>query len=312
MVTTEPGRVEDARESRLPHVFIVIPVHDRRTLTQACLESIAVQSYPSWTAIVVDDGSTDGTADMLAELFPGVVVLHGDGSLWWAGATNLGVRWAMARADVADLVLTLNNDAVVGPDYLEKLVRTADAHRHALIGSAVASDEDPTVIVDAAVRFNRLTGAARSDGVGPIPAHSRLVPSDHLAGRGMLVPIVVFRTLGLFDADRLPHYGSDYEFSMRARRAGFELLVDTGSIVVSTSSATGLNPSLRRLTWSQFLTSFFSIRSSNNLWYRWVFYRRALHPRPLAIWFFFVSTARLVVHEIRAQTKHLHPAQRSD
>lgn len=284
-----------------PQVFVVIPVHDRCGLTRACLGSLAKQTYRRQTVIVVDDGSTDGTAGMLATEFTEAVVLHGNGRLWWAGATNLGVRWALERAETQDLVLTMNNDSTVDPEYLERLVGTSRERPHALIGSACVPDAEPGTITEAAVRFNRLTGASRIDGAGPRGGDRRLYPADLLSGRGTLVPIVVFSALGLYDAVRLPHYGADNELSMRAKVAGYDLVVDTSCVVVSSVAATGLNPSLRRLSWAQFAFSFVSIRSTNNLWYRWMFYRRALRPLPLAAWFFVVSTARLLTHETRAQ-----------
>ncbi len=290
-----------------PRVFVVVPVHDRCDLTRACLDSLAVQTYVRRTIVVVDDGSTDGTPDMLSSDFPDAVVLNGDGNLWWAGATNLGVAWVLGHAEVRDLVLTMNNDSVAGLDYLARLVASSLEHPHALIGSVSAPDDAPDVITEGAVRFNRVTGAYRIDGAGPRTDVRRLYPADLLSGRGTLVPVVVFRTLGLYDAGRLPHYGADNELSMRAKTAGYELLVDTSCVVISSVSMTGLNPSLRRLSWKEFALSFVSIRSTNNLWYRWTFYRRALRPWPIAVWFFAISTTRLAVHELRAQSRRSAP-----
>ena len=141
-----------------PRVFVVVPVHDRCDLTRACLDSLAVQTYVRRTIVVVDDGSTDGTPDMLSSDFPDAVVLNGDGNLWWAGATNLGVAWVLGHAEVRDLVLTMNNDSVAGLDYLARLVASSLEHPHALIGSVSAPDDAPDVITEGAVRFNRVTG----------------------------------------------------------------------------------------------------------------------------------------------------------
>src|SRR5258705_1835881 len=91
-------------------IYIIIPVHNRKEFTRNCLYSLERQTRPCHQIIVVDDGSTDGTSEMLAKEFPGVIVLSGDGSLFWTAAINLGVRLALTLG--AEYVLTLNNDTV--------------------------------------------------------------------------------------------------------------------------------------------------------------------------------------------------------
>ena len=91
-------------------IYVVIAVKNRLPFTRRCLADLSAQHGVDVTTIVVDDGSTDGTLDMLARDFPSTVVLRGDGDLWWTAATNLGVAWALKRATDADYVLTLNND----------------------------------------------------------------------------------------------------------------------------------------------------------------------------------------------------------
>ena len=87
-------------------VFIIIPVHNRKALTHDCLASLETQTWKDFRVIVVDDGSTDGTADMLRTMFPSVIVLTGNGNLFWTAATNLGIRYALAQG--ATHILTLN------------------------------------------------------------------------------------------------------------------------------------------------------------------------------------------------------------
>src|SRR5262245_56876861 len=101
---------------QLPSVAVVVPVHGRLPLTVRFLESFRRVSYPRRQVVVVDDGSPDDTSGRLARDFPEVKVLRGNGKLWWAGATNRGVRYALRHG--FDYVLTANNDAVCHPDFL--------------------------------------------------------------------------------------------------------------------------------------------------------------------------------------------------
>ena len=66
-------------------IDIVIPVHNRKQYTRDCLHSLQKQTISSYRVIIVDDGSTDGTREMLRREFPEVIVLTGDGNLFWTG-----------------------------------------------------------------------------------------------------------------------------------------------------------------------------------------------------------------------------------
>ncbi len=101
-------------------LHIVIPVHNRKYLTNKCLNSLQRQTYKNFNIIVIDDGSTDGTSKMIQNDFPGVILLHGDGNLWWTGATNMGCRYAIENG--AKYILTLNDDVIVKHDYIEKMI----------------------------------------------------------------------------------------------------------------------------------------------------------------------------------------------
>src|SRR4051794_27428093 len=102
-----------------PSVAVVVPVHGRWPLTARFLESFRRVAYGRYQVVVVDDGSPDDTPERLATDFPEVTVLRGDGRLWWAGATNRGVRHALKRG--FHYVLTVNNDVTVHPDFLGRL-----------------------------------------------------------------------------------------------------------------------------------------------------------------------------------------------
>src|SRR5947207_11557581 len=106
-----------------PVVYAVVPAHNRRDKTLRFLRSFADVTYPRKRVVIVDDGSTDGTRQAIELNHPDVPVLTGDGDLWWSGGTNAGIRYALEQG--ADFILTINDDSIMSPDFLDHLVAAA-------------------------------------------------------------------------------------------------------------------------------------------------------------------------------------------
>jgi GT2 family glycosyltransferase len=258
------------------------------------LTSIESQDYSNLTTVLVDDGSTDGTADVVGSRHPDCIVLQGDGSLWWAGATNVAVGWVLERAAEGDCILTMNNDTVVDPDFVRRMVDAWCERPHSLIGAVVADMADRSVLDDTGVCIRWPTAKY----VAPVFNDRGLARVDVLSGRGMLVPARAFRECGLFDARALPQYGADYEFSARCARHGFGLFVTRRVVVYSALGETGTSTRYHALSWPRFAASFFSRRSASNLLYRWRFLSRACPRRWLATCIL-SDTARVVGGGVR-------------
>jgi len=168
---------------------------------------------------VVDDGSSDGTAEVLRAEFPHVELLRGSGQDWWSGATNRGVEYALSRG--AQWLLLVNNDTQLAPDCIAALRRAAARHPAALIG-CVSHDLRSGRRLYAGTRLNWRPGPFELP-LGPVP--TELPAVTHLPGRGMLIPAAVFERVGLFDAAHFPQRFADYDFSYRAAQAGFAIKV---------------------------------------------------------------------------------------
>lgn len=254
-------------------LFIIIPVHNRKEITRTCLEMLESQTLTNKDVIVVDDGSTDGTDLMIQSLFPNVTLLHGDGNLWWSGATNLGIAYVMGKTETDDYLLTLNDDTLFDTYYLKRLIESAIEYPNALIGSIAVIQNDESRVIDGGPWINWVTAKIHYANKGEIyrevlKSNKRMEPANLLSGRGMLIPISVLKDIGFINAIALPHYGADYEFSHRAFSKGYLLYVDNSACLTSIENATGLNNDYRVLTWKEIFKSFFSRGSSNCIKYR--------------------------------------------
>ena len=114
-------------------IYIIVPIHNRKKFTRQCLLSLIKQTNKNFLIIIIDDGSTDGSGEMINNEFPEVIVLNGDGNLWWTKATNLGVKYALEQD--AEFILTLNNDTILNEDYIEKMIYWVERKKDALLGS---------------------------------------------------------------------------------------------------------------------------------------------------------------------------------
>ncbi|GAB4024894.1 glycosyltransferase family 2 protein [Spirosoma koreense] len=273
-------------------ISIVIPVHNRREYTRACLRCLAVQTYRNFQTIVVDDGSTDGTDLMIQAEFPDVVVLRGDGNLWWTEATNWGIRYAQERQDKREpnFVLTLNDDTLVRPDYLQTMIDAYRKFKPCLIGSVSVNSNNPQRLEYAGTSMELYTAGGRhlaedyNYDYQELVSRTTYVESQSLPGRGTLIPMDVFDRIGLFDSQRFMHYMSDIEFTLRARKAGYRLIVNVPSLVYEYVEATGIQVE-RNVSLKDFVAGFTSIKSPTNLKARYNF--AIAHSKTKVVYFCF-------------------------
>lgn len=200
-------------------LHIVLPVHNRVAVTSQFAAVLRAQTFKDFSLLLVDDGSTDGTAEAVqAMLAPGqVVVLQGDGNLWWAGALQLAYKHLRStRLGEHDAVLLINDDVTFAPDFLASGVLLLSGNPAACI-QAVSVDPATGAIARGVVAdARRLLFRAAAAGE----------PPNCLATRGLLMAAQTFAQSGGFKPRWLPHYLSDYEFTMRLHRRGVPLLCD--------------------------------------------------------------------------------------
>lgn len=197
-------------------IDIVIPTWNRRDLVEECLRSLREQEFTDFHVVVVDDGSTDGTAEFVAEAFPEVQLVSLPQNRGFCAAVNAGIA-----ASSAPLVLLLNNDMTLDPQFLRALVDAADRTDAPLFAPLVLWRDDTTRIYGAGDRQCR---NGRPESIG---FRERLEGFDFSekpfgvsAGAG-LYRRTVFDTVGVFD-ERFVAYFEDSDFNFRARLAGFD------------------------------------------------------------------------------------------
>ena len=207
-------------------VEIIMPVHNRRELTLQCLKSLSRVDRTNLEVhiIVVDDGSTDGTADSIRISFPEVEIVLGDGNLWYTAGTNLGIKSALKHKP--DYVLAANDDSVFDEKFLRKMVECGEKYPCSVIGALLLLWDEPHRVFQVAPQWNTWQGGWRhwqNQTVWTIPQEAWEV--EIIVGNCVLYPRAVIEEVGLMNEKKLDQYG-DAEYTPRMRKRGWRLLIE--------------------------------------------------------------------------------------
>jgi GT2 family glycosyltransferase len=208
----------------VPYVATVVLSWNGRSDTLACLRSLAKLDWPRHTAIVVDNGSTDGTAPAVREEFPGVDVIETGRNLGFAEGNNVGLREALAIG--ADYVLLLNNDTVVDRGVLKELVAEAEQRPDAgAFCPLIYYLDPPDRIWYAGARFDARRGHnGTHTGYGERDEDQYMAVRETGRGTGaaMLVRRAAIEQVGFLDGELFLQV-EDVEWSLRMRSAGWRI-----------------------------------------------------------------------------------------
>ncbi len=202
-------------------VTVIVVNWNNRDLLRECLFSLRRQTYKPFHIIVVDNGSVDGSLEMLDNEFGGFAyIIRNLKNRGFCGAVNQALR-----ASKSDYVALLNNDAEAQPIWLEELVRAAEqADDIGMCASKILKFDQPYVI-DKVGHLIYPDGQNRGRGTGQVDRGQFDVEEDALFPDGCagLYRREVFRTIGLFDEDFFA-YGDDAELGLRAQVGGWRAI----------------------------------------------------------------------------------------
>lgn len=246
-------------------LYVVITDYDGWAQTQVCLRRLQESMYQGFRVIVVDHGTTNETADGLAE-FPSCVRVEAGSNLWWTGATNVGVRKAIELGAVQ--IMLLNNDCYVEPSTIDELLgQVGEAGGRVVAPIQRAASSGEILVARAATCFTlgfptfALPHMRRVPSTAPELIATKMV----VGGRGAIVPVDVFEQVGLFDEEVFPHYGADHDFYMRCRAKGVDLFIATRASVELDDTRTSVARNLGAMSWLQFRDSLRNSRSHRNV-----------------------------------------------
>lgn len=204
-----------------------------------CLSALMAQTYSPIEIILVDNGSEDGSVDFVAESFPEVRIIENGENLGFAAGNNVAIR--VARGDY---IITLNNDTRAEPDWLEELVKVAEADpKIGMCASKMLFYHHTGVLNSTGISLN-IAGIAwdrrsgeRDDGLEREPVEI----FGPCAGAA-LYRREMLNEVGLFDEDFFI-YHEDVDLAWRARSRGWRCMYNPRAVVYHVHSGTGMEGS---------------------------------------------------------------------
>jgi GT2 family glycosyltransferase/glycosyltransferase involved in cell wall biosynthesis len=216
-------------------ISIVIPVANQFRYTQACLASLQEhQGTHRFEVIVVDDCSTDATADAVPQI-KGVVYLRNETNSGFVVSCNRGAEKARGK-----YLVFLNNDTIVSDGWLNALVDTfSEEPRAGIVGSKLVYPDG---------RLQEAGGIIWQDASGwnygkfedpQKPEYNYLREVDYCSAAALMIPKALFNSVGAFDSRYAPGYYEDTDLAFKVHRAGYKVLYQPLSEVVHYEGATG-------------------------------------------------------------------------
>ncbi|MBN3582435.1 glycosyltransferase family 2 protein [Algoriphagus aestuarii] len=190
---------------------VLITCHNRKEKTRTCLSNLFSQELPGNSRIKVflcDDGSVDGTGEMVQKEFPQVYLIHGTGNLYWNGGMNLAWKRAL-ETDEYDFFFWLNDDTFLIPMAILKMMDYSEELDNKSIISAACAKPGT----------KEYTYGGHGD-PSPVKPNGKLQKLKLINGNFVLVPQMVVKSIGTLSESYTQNLG-DFDYGLRAQKAGF-------------------------------------------------------------------------------------------
>ncbi|MCX5700299.1 MAG: glycosyltransferase family 2 protein [Candidatus Omnitrophica bacterium] len=203
-------------------IAVLITCHNRKEKTLVCLESLYNQKRDqniNLQIYLVDDGSTDGTSDVIKEKYPEVIILFGSGNLFWGGGMRLVFAKAMEKG--YDFYLWLNDDVILYQDAVTNLIKTYflvknKTNKDSLI---VGACKDPfSGKLSYSGKKNKSVFLPLS--FKNIEPRKEPVICNTISGNCVLIPDIIAKEVGNIDK-AFPQKLGDMDYGLRARKKGY-------------------------------------------------------------------------------------------
>jgi len=227
-----------------PKVSIIILNWNNYEDTKECLLSLDKITYPNYEVIVVDNGSEGNDAVILEEQYKDYInVIRNKENLGFAKGNNIAIKQVLKEWK-SDYILLLNNDTVVEPDFLERLIEIGEEDESiGILGPKIYFYNTPNIIQCFGGKINLWLGRTPGIGFGKKDGsrYQKNRLADSVSGAAMLIKKDVIQKVGLFD-EKIFLYWEDADYYMRVLKQGWKIMAVSSSHVYHKGQSSIPNP----------------------------------------------------------------------
>jgi len=222
-------------------VAIILLNFNNKKLVKNCLVSLRKNtSYKNYKVIISDNGSIDGSNEMIKEKFKWVDLVENGKNLGFAGGNNVGIKYALKKYK-SDYYLLLNNDTlIIRKNWLTKLVEGAESDKKiGIVGCKL-------IYPDGSLQHIGMHGDTHLYDAGEVKKLSekdeeeagKIQEVKYVMGAAFLIKRKLIEKIGLLDPKFFPIYGEEIDYCERARKNGFKIFYTPKSTIIHLRSQT--------------------------------------------------------------------------
>lgn len=207
-----------------PRVFIIILNWNGWRDTIECMESLKKLDYPNYEIVIVDNGSTDESPQILPQKFPKIKLIETGKNLGFAGGNNVGIKYALEQG--ANYVMLLNNDTIVDKNFLKELIKVAETKSQiGILGPKIYFHDEPNRLWFGGGKINKILTRGTHINYGKIDKNGKNPKIvDYITGCCLLAKREVIEKTGLMNGDYFLYY-EDADWCLGARKKGFKCVL---------------------------------------------------------------------------------------
>lgn len=207
-----------------PLVYIIIINYNGYKDTIECVKSLENIKYKNYKIIILDNDSKDGSEENLRKVLLGHTIIQTGKNLGFAGANNLGIKYAIDNR--ADYILLLNNDTIVDDDFLDYLIEGFGVSQDiGMVGGKIYYYDEPDKVWYAGGEFDELRAKGKHY---TVDSNSKYKMVEFITGCMQLISVEALRKVGYMN-EKFFLYFEDVDYCFRFIKNGYKLMYSSNA-----------------------------------------------------------------------------------